>query len=158
MGPTESEIVDVCAGAVQQLGLSCSIGKIFGSIYVSPRPLAFSEVVASLGLSKGSVSQGLRFLKDLGAIKPVEVEGDRREHFVAETELRRLFAAILQRRVRDPLRVGRDRLLVLRRRLTSSGDSDRKFLEQRLDSLELWHRKALFALPLIQRFLDPTGS
>jgi DNA-binding transcriptional regulator GbsR (MarR family) len=158
MGATQSEMVEVCAVAFQQLGLSCSIGKIYGSIYVSERPLAFSEIVAVLGLSKGSVSQGLHFLRDLGAIKPVEVTDDRREHFVAETELRRLLAGILQKRVRDPLRMGRERLRLLRRRLTSSGAIDRDFLEQRLDSLELWHRKALFALPLIQRFLDPNDS
>jgi len=158
MGRTESEIVEVCAEAVQRLGLASSIGKIFGSIYVSPRPLAFSEVVGRLGLSKGSVSQGLRFLRDLAAIKSVEVRGDKREHYVAETELRRLLVFILKKRVRDPLRSGRERLKTLRRGLTDTGEYDREFLEQRLDSLELWHRKALFAVPLIQRFLDPKGS
>ena len=29
----------------------------------------------------------------------------------------------------------------------------REFLEQRIDSLRIWHRKALHALPLLQLFL-----
>ena len=41
-------------------------------IFASPRPLTFAAVELRLKLSKGSVSQGLRFLKEIGAIKVAE--------------------------------------------------------------------------------------
>ena len=153
LSETQQEIVELCAAAVQQLGLSRSIGQIFGVIYCSPRPLAFADVVGILGISNGSASQGLRILRELGAIHLVEVVDDRREHFVAEVELRRLLAGMLATRVRKPLEAGTARLKTLQRRLDESSEPDAEFLRQRLDSLQTWHRKALLFLPLIQGVL-----
>jgi DNA-binding transcriptional regulator GbsR (MarR family) len=152
---TQREIIQVCATAVQHLGLSNSVGQIFGVIYVSPCPLAFAEVVDCLEISKGSVSQGLRFLRDIGAINQVSVPGDRRELFVPETELRRLISGVLQTRVREPLVAGARRLKEIERLLADSDEPNRKLLAQRLGSLRTWHRKALFVLPLIQGILGP---
>ena len=123
-------------------------------IYSSPQPLAFADVVALLGISAGSASQGLRFLRELGAVLPVDDPEGRRERFVAETELRRLLGGVLSHRLRDPLEAGAERLAQLEARLEASGDEpDREFLQQRLDSLRTWHRKALTFLPLLQTFL-----
>jgi DNA-binding transcriptional regulator GbsR (MarR family) len=115
--------------------------------------MAFADVAANLELSNGSVSQGLRFLREFGAIKLVKVPGDRRELFAAETELRRLLVAALQTRLREPLESGSERLKAIKKRLRSSTEPDREFLSQRLDGLQSWHRKALLILPLVQRFL-----
>jgi len=153
LSPTQREIVSVCAEAVQQLGLSNSVGQIFGVIYGSPRPLSFTDVVTSLKLSKGSVSVGLRFLRELGAIKVVAVPGDRRELFVAETELRRLMAGVVQTRLRAPLESGKQRLKAIQQRFANSDEPDREFIRQRLASLQAWHGKALFFLPLVQKFI-----
>ena len=151
--PVRSEIVELCADAVQQLGLPRSVGQIFGVIYGSPRPLAFADVVAHLGISNGSASQGLRFLRELGAVRVVDDPTDRRELFVAETELRRLLGGVLQHRFRTPLEAGAERLKTLDARLTTADEADREFLEQRIESLRTWHRKALHLLPLLQSFL-----
>jgi len=157
LSETQEEIVSVCADVVQQLGLSRSMGQIFGVIYCSPRPLAFTDVTAALPLSKGSVSQGLRFLRELGAIKVVEVDGDWREHFVAETKLRRLLSGVLETRLRAPLKSSVVRLRAIERKLARSDVPDRDFLQQRLGSLQTWHRKTLYFLPLLQKFLGSKG-
>ena len=153
LSATQVEIVELCADAVQQLGFSRSVGQIFGVIYGSPRPLAFADVVARLGISNGSVSQGLRFLRELGAIRPVEDPEGRREVFVAETELRKLLGGVLEHRFRAPLEAGAARLAEMELRLVDADEPQREFLEQRIDSLRIWHRKALHALPLLQLFL-----
>lgn len=153
LSPTQVEIVELCADAVQQLGLSRSVGQIFGAIYGSPQPLAFADVVALLGISNGSASQGLRFLRELGAVRLVADPEGRREHFVPETELRRLLGGVLRHRLRDPLEVGAARLTQLEAKLALGDEPDRAFLEQRVDSLRVWHRKALHVLPLLQTFL-----
>ena len=43
-----------------------------------------------LKISKGSASQGLRALRQLGAVSSVFEPGDRKERFVAEIRLRKL--------------------------------------------------------------------
>jgi DNA-binding transcriptional regulator GbsR (MarR family) len=157
LSPTQDEIVQVCADAVQPLGLSRSVGQIYGVIYCSPRPLAFADVVGALALSKGSVSQGLRFLRELGAIKRVAVPGEWREHFVPETELRRLMRGVLHTRLHGPLKSGAARLKTIERQLAANDEPDREFLARRLDSLQSWHRQTLFFLPLLQKFLGSQG-
>jgi len=153
LSATQRDIVLVCEAAVQQFGFSRSVGQIFGVVYCSSAPLAFADVVASLELSNGSVSQGLCYLREFGAIQLVKVSGDRRELYAAETELRRLLVSALQARLRVPLESGSARLKVIKKRLRNSNEPDREFLSQRLESLQTWHRKALLILPLVQRFL-----
>ncbi len=153
LSPVQREIVELCADTVQQLGLARSVGQIYGVIYASPRPLAFADVVAALGISNGSASQGLRFLRELGALRLVEDPEGRRELFVAEVELRRLLGGVLKQRFRDPLEASAERLKELEARLDESGEPDREFLAQRIGSLRIWHRKALHFLPLLQTFL-----
>lgn len=151
--PVRREIIEICADAVQQLGLARSVGQIFGVIYASSRPLAFADVVESLGISNGSVSQGLRFLRELGAVRVVDDPDGRRELFVAEVELRRLLGGVLKHRFHEPLEAGVERLKQLEARLEKTGEPDREFLAQRIGSLRTWHRKALRFLPLLQTFL-----
>jgi DNA-binding transcriptional regulator GbsR (MarR family) len=158
LSAAQVEIVELCADAVQQLGLSRSVGQIFGVIYGSPRPLAFADVVALLGISNGSASQGLRFLRELGAVRLVDEPEGRRELFVPETELRRLLGGVLKHRFRDPLEAGEKRLEQLEAKLAVGDEPDREFLEQRVDSLRVWHRKALHFLPLLQTFLGRGSS
>jgi hypothetical protein len=54
---------------VHVFGVPKSVGQIYGLLYASPEPLSFSDIVERLEISKGSASQGLQFLRSLGAIK-----------------------------------------------------------------------------------------
>jgi len=157
-GGVRAELTEMFADAAQQVGMPRSFGEIFGLIYASTCPLTFADVVTGLGISKGSVSQGLRFLRAVGAIRRIEVTGDAREHFVPETELRRLLAGLLQARVRAPLESASLRLKSLQQRLDTSDAPDDQFLRQRIESLQVWHRSAVFALPLLQRFLGRSAT
>ena len=147
------EIVGFCAEAAQQLGFSHSVGQIYGVIYAAPQPLVFADVVGLLGVSNGSASQGLRLLRELGAIKTVTVAGDRREHFVAETELRPVLGRLLQARWRPALEAGTRRLQQLRALATVATAADAGFLRQRVDRIEAWHRQAHLFLPLLETAL-----
>ena len=49
-----------------------------------------------LGISIGSASQGLRTLRNLKAVKSSYVPGKRKDHFLAETEFRRLFSNFIK--------------------------------------------------------------
>lgn len=159
LSATQQEIIELCADAAYQLGFARSLGQIFGVIYASPEPLAFADVVERLGISNGSASTGIRILRELGAIKPVAGEADPRELFVAETELRKLLAGILETRLRAPLAAGAGRLKAMEERLESASSSarepDLEFLRQRVASLQTWRRKALLFLPMVQTFVRP---
>lgn len=155
LSEVQTAIIDVFAGAAVQLGLPKSIGQIYGLLYASPRPLAFREIADLLEISAGSASQGIRLLRDLGAIKPVPGADSRREHFAPELSLRRLLGGVLKTRVQGPLDSGAAKIEAIRARLDRSGNAepDAEFLQQRLESIKTWHRKATHVLPLLRTFL-----
>lgn len=51
-----------------------SVGQIYGLLYASAEPLSFSDIVERLEISKGSASQGLQWLRSLGAIKVADAK------------------------------------------------------------------------------------
>ena len=55
-----------------------------------------NNIASRLGISIGSASQGLKTLKSLKAIKIIYVAGDRKDHYVAEIEFRRLFSSFIK--------------------------------------------------------------
>jgi DNA-binding transcriptional regulator GbsR (MarR family) len=150
---------EVCALFVDiadTLGFPRSYGEIYGLLYISACPLSFTDIQGRLQLSSGSVSQGLRALRDIGAIRLQPDKGGRRDHFVAETELRALAAVFLREIIQPQLKKGAIKIAELRRANTALGGSktvEGRLLQGRLKKLETWHRKGSTLLPLLSRFL-----
>ena len=104
-------------------------------------------------LSKGSVSQGLRALREMGAIKEVSAPADRSELFTPDLEMRRLIQRFLEQRLEKQLAAGKSRLGDLQRALPNLEKSDAETLRFRLEQLQSWHEKARALLPIARTFL-----
>jgi DNA-binding transcriptional regulator GbsR (MarR family) len=154
----ECSVIDIFVRVADLLGAPRSIGEIYGFLYASARPLAFQDFVDRLEISKGSASQGLRFLRGAGAVKLVYVAGDRRDHFVPETELRALISGFLREKIQPQLEGGFVRLKSLQALVNtpSSGPgevADRRVLRQRVDKLNAWHKRGKTIIPMIMKVL-----
>ena len=68
-------------------GVNRSVAQIHALLYLSDHPLPADEIVDLLHLARSNVSTGLKELQSYGIVRRVHVEGDRRDHFVAETDL-----------------------------------------------------------------------
>ncbi len=77
LGAFEAEVVAVFADLVVLLGLPKSMGEIYGLVFASAEPPTFADIEQKLGLSKGSVSQGLRALRELGAVREADAPGEK---------------------------------------------------------------------------------
>src|SRR5260221_5147927 len=73
----ELESIDLFIRSVQVLGLPRSIGEIYGFLFAQAQPQPMEILVRRLGISVGSVSQELQFLKNIGAVKVTFHPGDR---------------------------------------------------------------------------------
>jgi DNA-binding transcriptional regulator GbsR (MarR family) len=152
----ENEIADHFSELAALIAQPKSYGQIYGLLFASTRPLSFTDIVERLELSKGSVSQGLKALRAVGAIRPADGGDWRREHFVAETELRKLIAGFLQESIQPQLKQGLARVESAKHRhrsLLSARNGQGKALQGRLEKLHSWHRKGDSLLPLISKFL-----
>jgi HTH-type transcriptional regulator, glycine betaine synthesis regulator len=152
----EIEVIEVFVSLVRILGIPKSVAEIYGLLFVSATPLALDAIMERLQISKGSVSQGLKLLRSLGAVKPAYVGGDRRDHYIAETELKKLVAGFIRGEVQPKIESGEARLSRLQSLvLESKGDESlTSFYQTRVGKLSQWHHRSREFLPLLSGMLD----
>ena len=88
-----------------QWGVNRSVAQVHALLYLSDRPLHAEEICEALGLARSNVSNALKELQSYDIVRRTHVMGDRRDHFVAETEpweLLMKIAAERKRREIDP--------------------------------------------------------
>ncbi len=155
----EKELIAFFVNAAQAVGLPKSVGEIYGLFFSSAQPLALDHVIDRLQISKGSASQGIRFLKSINALNPAYLPGDRRDHHVAETSLRRIADGFIRQRIRPELKDGAARLKELAKQQQSS-DLDPKIsdlVSSRIDTITSWTKKADLLFPFVSKFLGKAG-
>jgi DNA-binding transcriptional regulator GbsR (MarR family) len=148
--PWQVGMIDIFVRAANLIGLPRSIGEIYGLLYASAQPLNFDEIAEGLEISRGSVSQGLRLLKQLGAVKTHYIPGNRKDHYVPELSIEKLVRGFMNDQVSPHLESGTSRLLVIEELLADEADPIRRqHALQRLHTLQSWHRRAAKLLPLV---------
>jgi DNA-binding transcriptional regulator GbsR (MarR family) len=149
----EREVIGHFVELSRVLGQPRSYAEIYGLLFISPRPLAMDDLIERLGISKGSASQGLKFLRDLGAVRPVEIEGDRRTHYEAVAELRRLAGRFLRDQLGPQLTGGEARLERLARVTEELTGGERAHVTARVTMLRSWNQNVRRVLPLVVKLL-----
>jgi DNA-binding transcriptional regulator GbsR (MarR family) len=150
----EESLVGFFVEAADLLGVPKSVAIIYGIVFASPQPVSFTEIEARLYLSKGSVSQGLRLLREMGAIKEVSTPADKAERFTPDMEMRRLIQRFLEQRLQKQLNDGKTRLTAIQRALPALEEAETKTLRVRLKQLQNWHDKARSILPVVRTLLE----
>ena len=147
----EIAVIDLFLNAANSFGLPKSYGQIYGLLFCRDQPLAMDEVMELLQISKGSASQGLRALRQLGAVSSTFAPGDRKEHFVAEIRLRKLVSGFLREQADPHLEKGVARLKQIEGLLEGSGSKDSRIRgTRRHEILSGWHRQMSRLLPWVK--------
>jgi DNA-binding transcriptional regulator GbsR (MarR family) len=107
------------------------MGRLYGTLMLSPGPLSLDDLADSLGISKGSVSMNMRDLERWGMAKEVWMRGERKKYYRAESDLWQVILNVLgsreQREVQVALEVLNDSIGKLK-----SADSELSPQEQEL--------------------------
>lgn len=149
----EQECVALFSRFLHVLGVPNSVGAIYGLLYASPAPLCFTDIVEKLGVSKGSVSQGLAFLRQSGAVKIIEIDGDRREFFEPELGLRRLASGLIKEKIQPLAKETKSAVARLKQHADTVRGGQNEFQMERIKQLETWHRQLGRVLPVVQTIL-----
>ncbi len=154
--PLERQVVGVFVDGVRVLGLPKSIGEIYGLLFISRVPLSLDDLVQRLNISKGSASQGLKLLKNLGAVREADGNGgaERRTYYHPAVELKPLVGGFIREQIRPHLDSGRSKIQKLSETAKSVEDpEERVFLSDRVERLEQWMRSGGKVLPILQKIL-----
>ncbi len=149
LNPVEVEVIHLFVQFSRALNQPPSIAEIYGLLFVSPRPLPQDDFGDRLNMSKGTASQGLRYLLDLGAVRTVYVAGDRRVHYEAVAELRNLAGRFVRQQILNNFEdsgTRLDRIAVEAQKLSCD---ERKMAVARGKMLKSWEANIKRVLPII---------
>jgi len=153
LNAVETEVVGLFVQICRVLSLPRSIGEIYGLLFICARPLPMDELIDRLGMSKGSASQGLRFLRNAGAIQMVYVPNDRRMHFEAVAELRRLVTHFLRDQIVPHLDSSLSRIDRITGTLKELPPGERARVSARVTMLQSWEKRTRRFLPVVVKLM-----
>ena len=151
--PVEVEVIHLFVQFSRALGQPRSVAEIYGLLFVSHKPLDMDTLIERLNLSKGSASQGLKYLQDLGAVRTVYVAGERRTHYEAVAELRNLAGRFLRRQILTHFEDSESRLENIAAQTQKLSGEQRKFVASRVKLLRSWQRNGRRVLPFVVKML-----
>ena len=151
--PVEVEVIHLFVQFARALGQPRSVAEIYGLLFVSEKPLAMDTLIERLNLSKGSASQGLKYLQDLGGVRTVYVAGDRRTHYEAVAELRKLAGRFLRQQILTHFEDSETRLDRIAAQAQNLSDEQRKHVAERIKLLRRWERTGRRILPFVLKML-----
>lgn len=76
------------------------MGRLYGTLLLSPEPLSLDDLADGLKISKGSVSMNMRALERWGMAKEVWVRGERKKYYKAESDMWQMIRNVLSSRER----------------------------------------------------------
>ena len=146
----EDSILNLCVKLCSILGLPKSIGLIYGAVFVARQPVEAGQICRKLKISRGSVSQGLKFLRELGAIRSEGLNGNRAEHFVAEDHLRGAIENFVLKKMSPAMEEIGSEIKHLEKIMASEGPQN---LSEKLEVLRRWHGHGKLLFPVVTGFL-----
>jgi DNA-binding transcriptional regulator GbsR (MarR family) len=91
-------VADAVGGLMELWGFKRQLGRIWAVLFLCDRPCCAPDLCDRLQISTGLLSMSLAELRRWGVVRSVEVPGDRKEHFEAETNVWRLVTRVLRER------------------------------------------------------------
>ena len=145
----EAEVIGLFVQLSRIIGQPRSYAELYGLLFLSPRPLTMDELIARLGISKGSASQGLNFLRKTGAIRVVHLPGRRAAHYEAVAELRHLAAGFVQDQILPQVEDSQDRLEQIVGMAAKLPARERAQANRRITMLQSWGKRTRQFLPMV---------
>src|SRR5262249_20782467 len=77
----EDEFVELWNNMASLWGVSPTMARIHGLLYITGASLSMDDIMARLGISRGNVSMNLSKLLEWALVRRVHKRGDRREYY-----------------------------------------------------------------------------
>jgi len=102
----EDEFVDLWDTMSALWGISPTMARIHGLLYITGAALSMDDIMERLAISRGNVSMNLSKLVEWGLVRRVHKRGDRREYYESLSDVWEMFTLVANQRKRreiDPI-------------------------------------------------------
>jgi DNA-binding transcriptional regulator GbsR (MarR family) len=144
LNETERQIADRISDNMNTFGVSSTIGRLLGIIYMNREPMTLDDLAEATGMSKTRMSQVMRQMISLNIAEKEHVKGSRKEHYNVENDYVQTFVSLFTTNWREVISKNRQFANKLQREIdeiaTASDGSpevDQKITELRKE-LDEW--------------------
>ncbi|WP_017729520.1 hypothetical protein [Halalkalibacterium ligniniphilum] len=95
------QFINEMSNNIYLYGLSPSAGRLYGTVLFSDHPMTLDEMSQSLGMSKTSMSTGIRSLLDANMVERVWQKGVRKDLYKTEEDWYKSFSTVFIKRWRS---------------------------------------------------------
>jgi DNA-binding transcriptional regulator GbsR (MarR family) len=102
----EDEFVELWNNMATLWGISPTMARIHGLLYITGEALSMDDIIERLGISRGNVSMNLCKLVEWGLVKKIHRRGDRKEYYKSLDDVWEMFTLVANQRKRreiDPI-------------------------------------------------------
>src|SRR6059058_1018352 len=102
----EDQFVDLWDTMSSLWGISPTMARIHGLLYITGAALSMDDIMARLAISRGNVSMNLSKLVEWGLVHRVYRRGDRRDYYESLSDVWEMFTLVAAQRKRreiDPI-------------------------------------------------------
>jgi DNA-binding transcriptional regulator GbsR (MarR family) len=102
----EDRFVDLWDTMSSLWGISPTMARIHGLLYITGAALSMDDIMERLAISRGNVSMNLSKLVEWGLVRRVHKRGDRKDYYESLSDVWEMFALVAQQRKRreiDPI-------------------------------------------------------
>src|SRR5215471_4742938 len=106
LNQVEDQFVDLWDTMSRLWGISPTMARIHGLLYLTGAALSMDDIMERLSISRGNVSMNLSKLVEWGLVRRVHKRGDRREYFESLADVWEMFTLVAAQRKRreiDPV-------------------------------------------------------
>ena len=96
----EDRFVDLWDNMSSLWGISPTMARIHGLLYITGAALSMDDIMARLAISRGNVSMNLSKLVEWGLVRRVHKRGDRRDYYESLSDVWEMFTLVAAQRKR----------------------------------------------------------
>jgi DNA-binding transcriptional regulator GbsR (MarR family) len=96
----EDQFVDLWDTMSSLWGISPTMARIHGLLYITGAALSMDDIMARLCISRGNVSMNLSKLVEWGLVRRVHQRGDRRDYYESLSDIWEMFTLVANQRKR----------------------------------------------------------
>jgi HTH-type transcriptional regulator, glycine betaine synthesis regulator len=116
-------VIETIGNNMDLYGVTMSVGHMYGHMYFSNEPVTLDEMGDVMGMSKTSMSTGMRTLMDLKMVQKVWGKGTRKDLYVVETDWHQSFVDYFSVRWRKSMEIN---MTALKKSLSEIGALQRE--------------------------------
>src|SRR5437588_3843800 len=94
----EDRFVDLWDTMSSLWGISPTMARIHGLLYITGAALSMNDIMARLAISRGNVSMNLSKLVEWGLVRRIHRRGDRRDYYESVYDVSEMFTLVANQR------------------------------------------------------------